>query len=170
MAPGPERRILNRELNLIEFFRHVLDEARDQGNPLLERLRFLTIFSGILDEFFMVRVSGLKEEVEHGYEKPSLDGLTASEQLCEIRNRLAPMVHEQLRCLQEEILPELEHQGVVVAPYNSLSRDERKQVDEASQESDSASRFIGIGRSGSIRCSTWHCAEDSCNSAARAGS
>src|SRR5436190_17104567 len=81
LAPGPEKRILNRELNLIEFFRHVLDEARDQENPLLERLRFLTIFSGILDEFFMVRVSGLKEEVEHGYEKPSLDGLTAAEQL-----------------------------------------------------------------------------------------
>src|SRR5947207_15533207 len=117
LAPAPERRLLNRELSLIEFFRQVLDEAREDRNPLLERLRFLTIFSSIVDEFFMVRVSGLKEEVEHGYEKPSLDGLTAAQQLCEIRNRLAPMVHEQLRCLQEEILPELERQGVVVAPY-----------------------------------------------------
>ena len=57
LAPAPEQRLLNRELSLIEFFRQVLDEARDERNPLLERLRFLTIFSSIVDEFFMVRVS-----------------------------------------------------------------------------------------------------------------
>ena len=91
LAPAPERRLLNRELSLIEFFRQVLDEARDDRNPLLERLRFLTIFSSIVDEFFMVRVSGLKEEVEHGWDQPSLDGLTADEQLMEIRSRLQPM-------------------------------------------------------------------------------
>src|SRR5688572_2858259 len=88
LAPAPEQRLLNRELSLIEFFRQVLDEARGEGNPLLERLRFLTIFSSIVDEFFMVRVSGLKEEVEHGDVHPSPDGLTAAEQLQEIRNRL----------------------------------------------------------------------------------
>jgi polyphosphate kinase len=60
LAPAPERHLLNRELSLVEFFRQVLDEARDESNPLLERLRFLTIFSTIVDEFFMVRVSGLK--------------------------------------------------------------------------------------------------------------
>src|SRR6266545_241046 len=98
LAPVPERRILNRELSLIEFFRQVLNEARDQRNPLLERLRFLTIFSSIVDEFFMVRVSGLKEEVEHGWTEPSLDGMTAAEQLAEIRNRLYPMLAEQMRC------------------------------------------------------------------------
>ena len=79
LAPAPERRLLNRELSLIEFFRQVLEEAHDQRNPLLERLRFLTIFSSIVDEFFMVRVSGLKEEVEHGWNQPSLDGMTAAE-------------------------------------------------------------------------------------------
>src|ERR1043165_4659117 len=63
LAPAPEKRFLNRELSLIEFFRHVLDEARDAKNPPLERLRFVTIFSNIVDEFFMVRVSGLKEEL-----------------------------------------------------------------------------------------------------------
>src|ERR1044071_2465239 len=88
LAPAPEKRFLNRELSLIEFFRQVLDEARDAKNPLLERLRFITIFSTIVDEFFMVRVSGLKEAVEHGYTQPSPDGLTAAEQLTEIRNRL----------------------------------------------------------------------------------
>jgi polyphosphate kinase len=130
LAPAPEQRLLNRELSLIEFFRQVLDEARDEQNPLLERLRFLTIFSSIVDEFFMVRVSGLKEEVEHDYVHPSPDGLTAAEQLEEIRNRLEPMFAEHMRCLREEILPQLEQQGIIVATYDSLSRDERERADE----------------------------------------
>src|SRR6476659_3379471 len=81
LAPAPAKHLLNRELSLVEFFRQVLDEARDPSNPLLERLRFLTIFSTIVDEFFMVRVSGLKEEVEHGYVQPSLDGMTTAQHL-----------------------------------------------------------------------------------------
>jgi len=130
LAPPAEKRLLNRELSLIEFFRQVLDEAHDDRNPLLERLRFLTIFSSIVDEFFMVRVSGLKEEVEGGWVHPSPDGMTAAEQLDEIRNRLQPMVAEQVRCLKEEILPELARQGIVVAAYDSLSKEERDEVDE----------------------------------------
>jgi len=130
LAPAPERRLLNRELSLIEFFRQVLDEAREAANPLLERLRFLTIFSSIVDEFFMVRVSGLKEEIEHGWDEPSLDGMTAAEQLTEIRNRLQPMVLEQMRCLKEDVLPALASEGIVVAPYESLTKAERDQADE----------------------------------------
>jgi polyphosphate kinase len=130
LAPAPERRLLNRELSLIEFFRQVLDEARDDRNPLLERLRFLTIFSSIVDEFFMVRVSGLKEEVEHGWQQPSLDGMTASEQLEEIRSRLQPMVVEQVRCLREEVLPALAGEGIVVASYDSLTKEERDLADD----------------------------------------
>jgi len=130
LAPAPERRLLNRELSLIEFFRQVLDEAREARNPLLERLRFLTIFSSIVDEFFMVRVSGLKEEIEHGWDEPSPDGMTAAEQLTEIRNRLQPMVLEQMRCLKEDVLPALASEGIVVAPYESLTKAERDQADE----------------------------------------
>ena len=74
---APERSLLNRELSLVEFFREVLAEGLDDQNPLLERLRFLTIFSNIIDEFFMVRVSGLKEEFEQGWLQPAPDGLTA---------------------------------------------------------------------------------------------
>jgi len=122
--------MLNRELSLIEFFRQVLNEARDERTQLLERLRFLTIFSSIVDEFFMVRVSGLKEEVEHGWVHPSLDGMTAAEQLAEIRNRLQPMLAEQMRCLTEEILPQLEREGIVVSSYNELSKAERDKADE----------------------------------------
>ena len=130
LAPAPERRLLNRELSLIEFFRQVLDEAREERNPLLERLRFLTIFSSIVDEFFMVRVSGLKEEIEHGWDEPSLDGMTAAEQLTEIRNRLQPMVLEQMRCLKEDILPALASAGIVVVAYESLTKAERDQADD----------------------------------------
>jgi polyphosphate kinase len=130
LAPAPESRLLNRELSLIEFFRQVLDEAREERNPLLERLRFLTIFSSIVDEFFMVRVSGLKEEIEHGWDEPSLDGMTAAEQLTEIRNRLQPMVLEQMRCLKEDILPALASEGIVVAAYDSLTKAERDQADD----------------------------------------
>src|SRR5207237_637900 len=95
-----------------------------------ERLRFLTISSGIVDEFFMVRVSGLKEEVEHGWEQPSLDGMTAAEQLAEIRNRLQPMLAEQMRCLKKDVLPALAKAGIVVASYEALTKEEREQVDE----------------------------------------
>jgi len=124
-----EKRLLNRELSLIEFFRQVLEEASNDRNPLLDRLRFLTIFSSIVDEFFMVRISGLKEEVEGGWVQPSPDGMTAAEQLAEIRKRLLPMIAEQMRCLTEEILPELENNGIVVAPYQSLTKAERDKAD-----------------------------------------
>jgi polyphosphate kinase len=130
LAPAPEKHLLNRELSLVEFFRQVLDEARNEGNPLLERLRFLTIFSTVVDEFFMVRVSGLKEGVEHGWEGSSRDGMTAAAQLTEIRNRLEPMMLEQMRCLREDILPALTGEGIVVAAYESLSKEERDLADD----------------------------------------
>jgi polyphosphate kinase len=127
---GVEQRLLNRELSLLEFFRHVLQEGLDPENPLLERLRFLTIFSNIVDEFFMIRVSGLKEEVEQGWVQPSPDGMTAAEQLRDIRYRLRPMIADQMRCLTHEILPELAQQEIVVASYASLSPPERDKADD----------------------------------------
>jgi len=129
LAPPAEKRLLNRELSLIEFFRQVLQEGSNDRNPLLDRLRFLTIFSGIVDEFFMVRVSGLKEEFEDGWVQPSPDGMTAAEQLTEIRKRLVPLIAEQMRCLKEQILPELGANGIVLAPYQSLSKAERDEAD-----------------------------------------
>src|SRR5438552_2251824 len=128
--PPAETLLLNRELSLVEFFRQVLEEGLDDRNPLLERLRFLTIFSNIVDEFFMVRVSGLKEEMEQGWVQPSPDGMTADEQLREIRHRLRPMIADQMRCLKEEILPELAAQGIEITPYRSLTSIERGELDD----------------------------------------
>ncbi len=127
--PASETPLLNRELSLVEFFRHVLEHGLDEQIPLLERLRFLIIFSNIVDEFFMVRVSGLKEEFEEGWVQPSPDGMTAEEQLREIRHRLRPMIARRMRCIEEEILPALTEQGIVVASYESLSDPERHELD-----------------------------------------
>src|SRR5580765_4203495 len=126
----PEKRLLNRELSLVEFFRQVLDEGRDDRNPLLERLRFLTIFSNIVDEFFMVRISGLKEELDENWTHLSPDGMTAEEQLREIGERLRPMITEHGRILKNQILPLLAHEGIVVTSLDSLSDDERCRLDE----------------------------------------
>ncbi|HEY6189017.1 MAG TPA: polyphosphate kinase 1 [Pyrinomonadaceae bacterium] len=117
--------LINRELSLVEFFGRVLEEALDPTQPLLERLKFLSIFYSNLDEFFMIRVSGLKEKQEYEETKVSPDGLTPGEQLKAIRERLLPLIAEQTRCLREEILPQLKAQGIVIAPFDSLSEEER---------------------------------------------
>src|SRR5882672_3994310 len=102
-APSATRLFFNRELSLLEFHKRVLEEALDQTNPVLERLKFLSIFSTNLDEFFMIRVSGLKEELEENVKELSADGMTPSEQLREIRQRVLLMLEEQTRCLREQI-------------------------------------------------------------------
>jgi polyphosphate kinase len=118
----------NRELSLLEFHGRVLEEALDESNPLLERLKFLSIFSSNLDEFFMIRVSGLKEELETTANLVSADGLTPAEQLARTRERILVLVNEQARCLREEILPQLKDAGVAVVPYESLSRHEKESL------------------------------------------
>src|SRR5713101_10022976 len=85
IAASATRLFFNRELSLLEFHRRVLEEALDESNPLLERLKFLSIFSSNIDEFFMIRVSGLKEELEENVTDPSADGMTPAEQLDRIR-------------------------------------------------------------------------------------
>ena len=137
---GPETRawkakaatlpLFNREFSQIEFYRRVLEEALDPTQPLLERLKFLSIFSENLDEFFMIRVSGLQETVAVKVAERSPDGLAQVEQLREIRARLLPLFAEQSRCLREDVLPALAEQGISVVQYNTLSLPERQQLRE----------------------------------------
>src|SRR6185295_20306035 len=117
--------LINRELSWLKFNRRVLEEAFDQRHPLLERLKFLAIFSSNLDEFFMVRVSGLQEALEAGL-GPSPDGLMPKEQLKEISKRLRPLVDLQTKCLETQVLTALEAQGVIIKPYRDLKRREKK--------------------------------------------
>jgi polyphosphate kinase len=122
--------LFNRELSLIEFFRRVLEEAQDASQPLLERLKFLSIFSTNLDEFFMIRVSGLKEAEDEQVRELSPDGLTPAAQLELIRQRLLPMVAEQMRALREEVWPQLRAEGIEIAAYDSLTERERQTLDD----------------------------------------
>ncbi len=124
-----KRLLFNRELSWLEFNRRVLEEALDETQPLLERLKFLSIFSTNLDEFFMVRVSGLKEELEEEIVERSRDGLTPAEQLKAISEHLRPMVEEQTRCLREEILPQLAAHDIVIISYRDLSKKEKQAAD-----------------------------------------
>src|ERR1044072_3062092 len=96
---------IHRERRWLDFNRRVLEEALNERHPLLERLKFLAIFSSNLDEFFMVRVSGLQEAIEAEILDESTDGMSPSEQLLEIRSRLTPMLERQMRCLSHDILP-----------------------------------------------------------------
>jgi polyphosphate kinase len=120
--------MFNRELSLLEFHRRVLEEALDASNPVLERLKFLAIFSANIDEFFMIRVSGLKEELEENVTELSPDGLTPGEQLDEIRDQILPMVELQGKCLTENVLPLLENAGISVVSPETLSNHERRSL------------------------------------------
>ena len=120
----------NRELSLLEFHARVLEEALDKRNPLLERLKFLSIFSSNLDEFFMIRVSGLKEELELEVMTLSPDGLTPKQQLEKIRSRILPLVERQSKCLMDEVLPELQSAGIELASFASLTRYEKQSLEQ----------------------------------------
>ncbi len=122
--------VLNRDLCQLEFFRRVLEEATDKSTPVLERLKFLSVFSSNLDEFFMVRVSGIKEMLPIEDIGPMPGELTPPEQLAVIRKRVLPLVEEQTRCLRDDVLPQLAVNGVVIAPYKTLSEDERRSLSQ----------------------------------------
>src|SRR5882762_7734814 len=126
---GPEPLLLNRELSLLEFHRRVLEEALDESNPLLERLKFLGIFASNIDEFFMIRVSGLKEELEENVTCLSPDGLTPAQQLEGNRETLLPMIKAETDCLRFDVLPQLRNARIEIASYDSLTQIERHVMD-----------------------------------------
>lgn len=115
----------NRELSWLEFNSRVLHEAFDPRTPLLERLKFLAIFSSNLDEYFMVRVAALKEQVEAQVRKLSSDGRTPQEQLDLINERLRPLVVKQHCHFEQALRPQLTAQGIYILDYIDLSQEQR---------------------------------------------
>ncbi|HEY4688641.1 MAG TPA: polyphosphate kinase 1 [Anaerolineae bacterium] len=120
---------INRELSLLEFFCRVLEEAQSETNPLLERVKFLAIVGSILDEFFMVRVSGLKQQIEAGIVEMSPDGMTPAEQLAAVRKAAARLMLD-LRTCMHDLLKRLDDAGVHVIDYADLNETQKPRVDE----------------------------------------
>lgn len=115
----------SRELSWLEFNNRVLHEACDPRSPLLERLKFLAIFSSNLDEFFMVRVAALQEQVAAKVSKLSADGRTPSEQLEAISQRLRPLVVQQHRHFEQVLRPALAREGIYILDYIDLTQEQR---------------------------------------------
>jgi polyphosphate kinase len=122
-------RFLNRELSWLQFDARVLAEAFDTRNPLLERLKFLSIFSTNLDEFYMVRVAGLRRQVSAGVHERLPEGLTAREQLDLIEPVVLDLLDQARRCLHEELLPALAPHGVRLLRVTDLGAAERAAID-----------------------------------------
>jgi polyphosphate kinase len=127
-------RLLNRELSWLEFNRRVLALAENANVPLLERAKFLAIFSQNLDEFFQVRVAGLKDQVAAGIVVPTPDGRTPAQQLLEIRDGVEVLVATAERVFHEEVAPGLAGHGIVFSSYADLDLDDVKELDEVFEE------------------------------------
>ncbi|MBX3411358.1 MAG: polyphosphate kinase 1 [Pirellulales bacterium] len=127
---------INRELSWLEFNARVLEEAMDPTNPLLERVKFLAIFSSNLDEFFMVRVSGLREQAfgDGAPQDYTADGMSALAQLERIAARTQELVAAQYRCWNESVLPELEGAGMRLLRHEELEAPQHEELDRFFRE------------------------------------
>lgn len=114
------RLYLNRHLQWLAFNQRVLEEARDPGNPLLERVKFLAITANNLDEFVEVRVASFLQKIEHGSQNISPDGLTPAEELERVSASMHLFVREQHKCWNDELVPQLAHHGIRVLPLDQL--------------------------------------------------
>jgi len=120
----------NRELSWLEFNQRVLDEALDPTNPLLERLKFFTIVSSNLDEFFEVRVAGLKQQIESGIATRSAEGLTPLEVFQAINQRVRKMVTDKYACWHDQLQPALAQKKIRILEINQLKGDDLKWLDQ----------------------------------------
>ncbi len=134
-----DARYLNRELSWLDFNERVLALAEDERRPLLERAKFLSIFSSNLDEFFQIRVAGLMEQVKAGWSSTTPDGMTPAEQLAGIRLRVQQLVDRQSRTFGERLRPALEAAGIAIERWEDLS-----DADRASLESSFRDRVFPV--------------------------
>lgn len=133
LAASPER-FLNRELSWLDFDARVLALSSNPDVPLLERAKFVAIFSQNLDEFFQVRVAGLKDQVAAGLGKLTADGRSAAQQLRDIHQRLAGLVQTAERVFLDQLVPALAEVGIVFSRYEDLDDDDRAYLDTVFEE------------------------------------
>ena len=121
---------INRELSWLGFNDRVLEQARDGRHPLLERVRFVAISETNLDEFFMIRVAGLQQQVASELPNPVPDGMTPEEQLSRIKESTDGFFEERRRILNREIIPALEGEGIKVVPHKKVRAAEKRELKE----------------------------------------
>ena len=121
---------INRELSWLEFNARVLSEASDPRNRLLERVKFLSIFSTNLDEFYMVRVAGLRRQIAAGMQAPTPDGMTTRDQLDAIHARVTELISKERALLHDDLIPALAEHEVKLIDVDSLTGDEWKTIDD----------------------------------------
>jgi polyphosphate kinase len=129
-APFSPEHFINREMSWLEFNQRVLDEALDPKNPLLERLKFFCIVSSNLDEFFEVRVAGLKQQMESEVVERSVDGLTATETFRAINRRIRAMVDQQYECWRKELRPSLAKHGIRILNVPELGKSDLEWIEK----------------------------------------
>ncbi len=127
---APDQRLFNRDLSWLEFNRRVLAQAIDRRTPLLDRVKFLAIFTSNLDEFFMKRVGLLKRLLTAAPTSTSPDGLTPSQSLFAIRSVVIDLQEAQARCYETDVLPALAAAGIHILRYADLTADERREMDD----------------------------------------
>jgi polyphosphate kinase len=133
-STAPRSRFLNRELSWLDFNHRVLALAEDEARPILERAQFVAIFGRNLDEFFQIRVSGLREQVVAGVRGTSPDGMTPREQLDAIRDRVVDLVERQTQVFEREIRPRLKEADLEIVDWDELKKGQREDLTEVFEE------------------------------------
>jgi polyphosphate kinase len=133
-TPGGDPRFLNRELSWLDFAERVLRLAEDKSRPALERAKFLAIFSRSLDEFFQIRVSGLREQALAGVPGTARDGMSPREQLDAIRDRVLALVARQTQIFERQVRPLLKAGGVQIVDWDDLKKTQREALSQVFEE------------------------------------
>jgi len=130
ISTNPRERLIDRELSWLAFNERVLELAEDTSNPLLERCRYLAIFSSNLDDFFMIRVASLKRKLDSGLTKKNTAGFTPFELMAEISKKTQELITRQTKCFQTDVLPKLAQNGIEITDWESLNEDEKNYINK----------------------------------------
>jgi len=128
ISTNPRERLIDRELSWLAFNERVLELAEDASIPLLERCRFLAIFSSNLDDFFMIRVASVKRKLGGGVTKKNTAGFTPAELMAEISKKTQELIARQTKCFQTDILPKLAQNGIEITDWDSLTEAEKNYI------------------------------------------